>query len=112
MGYWFRHLLGLGRRQRRVARRIGRHVGRAIRRGARRLRLGTAVVLLLGGAIAAIKLRQDDVARLEQDTGKSAENLSEEELLAAMKRLGIRKLEITDEDRAAMAEGDDLDPWR
>jgi hypothetical protein len=64
-----------------------------------RLWLGTtAVILLVGGTAAAIKLRQEDVRRIEQETGKSADDLTEEELLAAMEKLGIRRLELTDDD--------------
>ena len=44
------------------------------------------------------KIHSDDVARIEKAAGKRAENLTEPELLSAMKNLGIRKLEITPEE--------------
>jgi hypothetical protein len=47
----------------------------------------------------AYKLYDDDVGRVEQATGKPVKDLSEEELVAAMKRLGIQKLEVTPDDR-------------
>jgi hypothetical protein len=49
------------------------------------------------------KLRQSDVGRIETAAGRSATDLSEEELVAAMRRLGIQKLELSDEDDAAIA---------
>jgi hypothetical protein len=49
------------------------------------------------------KLYDNDVYRIEQETGKSAKDISEEELLTAMKRLNIQKLEITLEDRETVS---------
>ena len=40
-------------------------------------------------------------------TGKPADDLNEEQLLAAMKKLGVKKLELADEDEAAIAEAAD-----
>jgi hypothetical protein len=62
--------------------------------------LGTSVVLLIGGSYAIYKLTQNDIQRIERETGKSAENMTEGELKAAMKKLGIQKLELTPEDKA------------
>jgi len=62
----------------------------------RRFFFGTATILLLGGI--AYKIHNDDIARLEKKVGKPAENLTEAELLKAMKDLGIKKLEITTAD--------------
>ena len=59
----------------------------------RRFLFGTATILLLGGI--AYKIHNDDITRIEKNVGKKAENLSEPELLKAMKDLGIKKLEIT-----------------
>ena len=102
-------------RRRRLMRRplIGMPARRALRRRlrfrrmTRRMVLRTGVVLLLGGTAAAgtyaaIKLHERDVRRIEQTTGRRAEDLSETELLAAMKRLGIQKLELTPEDTDAI----------
>jgi hypothetical protein len=49
------------------------------------------------------KLHQSDVGRIETATGRSVTDLSEEELVAAMRKLGIQKLELSDEDEAAIA---------
>ncbi len=44
-----------------------------------------------------MSLLEDDVNRIEKETGTKAESLTEEQLLAAMKKLGIKKLELNDE---------------
>jgi hypothetical protein len=51
----------------------------------------------------AYKLYANDVDRIERETGKGPKDLSEEELLTAMKRLRIQKLEITPEDREVIS---------
>lgn len=92
--------------RRRIVRRavrapIRRNIRRARRilwRTTRRLIFGTSVILLIGGSYGVYKLTQNDIQRIEQETGKSAENMTEAELKAAIKRLGIKKLEITPED--------------
>jgi len=79
-----------------------RRTGRRIRRRTRRLILGAGAILLIGGTAAAIKLSQPDIRRIEVHTGKSADDLTEKELLAAMKKLGIQRLELTAQDEAAI----------
>ena len=59
-------------------------------------------MLLLFGNRAAYKLNERDIRRVESATGKSASDLTEAELLAAMRELGIQKLELNDEDRRAV----------
>lgn len=49
------------------------------------------------------KLGRDDVRRIEKETGKPPKDLTEEELKASMKKLGIQKLEITPEDKEEIA---------
>ena len=100
-------------RARRVARRTGRRTARRTtrrifrrvrRRRRRRILVGGGLVLLAaGGTAAAIKMSQSDAQLVEEHTGQPAEDLTEEELLDAMERLGIQKLELTDEDQGAMA---------
>ncbi len=41
-------------------------------------------------------LADEDVKKVEKETGQLAEALTEEQLLAAMKKLGIKKLELDD----------------
>jgi len=57
-------------------------------------------MLLIGGA--AYKLGQNSVKQVEEYTGKPADQLSEQELEAAMDHLGIQEEEITDADMAAI----------
>ncbi len=42
-------------------------------------------------------LAEQDMRRIEQETQQRADALTEEQLLAAMKRLGMQKLELTDD---------------
>lgn len=95
-----------GRRTgRRTARRTTRRTVHRRRRRFRRRRLlvGGATLLLVGGAAyGAYKLSQKDTEQVEEYTGKKAEDLSEEELVAAMEALGIQSIELTDEDKAAI----------
>ena len=94
-----------GRRTvRRTSRRTARRTTHRVRRRRRRrILVGGAVLLAVGGAAyGAYKLSQPDVERVEQYTGKDADDLSEEELIDAMDKLGIKKLELTDEDKAAI----------
>ena len=67
------------------------------------------VLLAVGGAVAygAVKLSQKDAGRIEEHTGESVEELTEEELVQAMKDLGIESIELTDEDKAALAAQED-----
>lgn len=76
-----------------------RRTRRRTRRRVRRRIIVGGMVLLAGGAIA-YKLTKKDADKIEQHTGTSVEELSEEELVAAMKDLGIQSVELTDEDKA------------
>lgn len=95
-----------GRRTaRRTARRTTRRTVHRTRRRFRRRRLlvGGFTLLLVGGAAyGAVKLSQKDTQQIEQYTGKNAEDLTEEELVAAMKSLGIQSIDLTDDDKAAI----------
>ena len=84
---------GGGRRRRSMNRRRRRHMRRRRRRRRRR-------IILVGGLIAlgAYKLSTRDVERVEEHTGKSAEDLTDEELDQAMDDLNISKEEMTDEE--------------
>lgn len=94
---------GARRAGRRAARRTMRRrmvlpMGRRYRR--RRILVRGATLLLVGGA--AYKLGQSSVQQIEQHTGKPADQLSQEELEAAMDELGIEEEELTAEDKAAI----------
>ncbi|HSG17484.1 MAG TPA: SHOCT domain-containing protein [Anaerolineae bacterium] len=74
-----------------------RAVARTQRRRRRRRRRR---VILVGGLIAVgvYKLSKRDTERVEEHTGKKAEELSDEELDRAMDDLNIPKQELTDEE--------------
>lgn len=66
--------------------------------------VGGMVLLAVGGvAYGAVKLTQQDAQRIEEHTGASVEELTEEELVAAMEQLGIRSIELTDDDKAIVS---------
>ena len=72
-----------------------RRVAMMMRRRRRRRRRR---IILAGGLVAlgAYKLSKKDVERVEEHTGKSAEELSDEELDKAMDDLNIQKDEMDD----------------
>lgn len=93
------------RTARRTSRRTGRRTVRRVarRRRRRRILVGGAVLLAAGGTAAAMKLSQRDARRIEEHTGTSVEELTEEELVAAMRQLGVKSIELDDDDRAIIA---------
>jgi hypothetical protein len=105
----------MGRRgARRVARRTGRRTARRTtrrvmrRRWRRRMVVGGMVLLAAGGTAAAIKMSQKDADRIEAHTGASVEELTEEELVQAMRDLGIQSIELDENDQAIVASEGDL----
>jgi hypothetical protein len=76
----------------------------------RRIRMRRRRILLTGGLVAiavgstatAIKLKQADAQRIEAHTGKKPEDLTEEQLEAAIDELDIETEELTDADVAAI----------
>jgi hypothetical protein len=71
--------------------------------------VGGMVLLAVGGTAAAIKLSQKDAQRIEEHTGASVEELSDEELTGAMRDLGIQSTELTSEDKASLAASPPMD---
>ena len=73
--------------------------------------VGGMVLLAVGGAAyGAVKLSQKDADRIEEQTGSSVEEMTEEELVAAMKDLGIQSIDLSDEDKAALATDSGSEP--
>ena len=93
-----------GMRRRSMAHRtMRRRTRRRVRRRRRRLLLiGGAVVL--GGIWAGHKLGKRDAERIEAETGRSIDEMSDEELQQAMEERGIEPAPMTDDDQA-YAEG-------
>ena len=81
-----------------------RIVRRNFRRGIfwGRFVFGAFTILTLGGII--FKIHNNDVMRLEGHYGKKIENISEAELVQSMKKLGIKKLEVTEEEKIEVKE--------
>ena len=90
-----------GRRSAGMRRRSRRRVRRQRRRRRR-------MILLVGGMVAfgAYKLSKRDVQRVEEQTGRSAEELSDEEMEQAMDELNIEKQSLSEEDQAYIYEQD------
>ena len=79
----------------------------------RRRRRRRRRILLVGGMVAVgyagYKLSKRDVERVEEQTGQSADELTDEQLEQAMDQLGIDKETMSDEEFAA-AEKADAEP--
>ena len=78
------------------------------RRMRRRMMIGGAVILAIGNS--ATKLTPTEVQQVEQQTGKKAEDLTEEQLEAAMTDLGIEGQEPTDQEVAQLEAEEDKNP--
>ena len=78
------------------------------RRMCRRMVIGGAVILAVG--TSATKMTQSEVQQVEQHTGKPVEDLSEEQLDAAMNDLGIEGQEPTDQEVAMLEAEEDKNP--
>ena len=66
--------------------------------------VGGFVLLAAAGTAAAIKLSKKDADRIEAETGVPVEEMSEEELVAAMERLGIQSIELDENDQAIITD--------
>ena len=75
-----------------------RMVGRRHRRRRRRR------LVLAGGAMVwtGHKMSKKDAEKIEEHTGKPPDDLSDDEVEAAMDELGIEEQELTEEDKAAL----------
>jgi len=92
------------RTARRVARRTARRTTRRVirRRRRRRVVLGGMILLSAGAGAAAVKLTQRDAQRIEEHSGASVDELTDEELTGAMKDLGIQSAALSPEEKAAL----------
>jgi hypothetical protein len=82
---------------------------RRMRRRMRRRLLVGGVVLIAAG-MSAVKMTPNEVQQVEQHTGMKAEDLSEEQLDAAMNDLGIEGQEPTDQEMAMLEAEEDKHP--
>ena len=81
--------------------RRSRRSTRRRRRWRRRIVVGGAV--LITGAVASRKFKQQDVEKIEEHTGMSIEDLEENELDQAISELGIQEEPLSESDEAALA---------
>src|SRR5512136_591416 len=86
-------------------RMVMRRHRRMRRRMRRRMIVGGAVIIAAG--TSAVKMTPSEVQQVEQNTGKKAEDLTEEQLDAAMNDLGIEGQEPTDQEIAALEAEED-----
>ncbi len=78
------------------------------RRMRRRMLIAGAVIVAVGAS--AVKMSPSEVQQVEQHTGMKAEDLSEEQLDAAMADLGIEGQEPTDQEIAMLEAEEDKNP--
>ena len=99
---------GMGPGRGPARRSVMRRHRRMRRRMRRRLVIGGAVLVAVGAS--AVKMSQSEVQQVEQHTGKPVEDLSEEQLDAAMSDLGIEGQEPTDQEVAMLEAEEDKNP--
>ena len=89
-----------------------RSVMRRHRRMHRRMRRRMLVAggLIIAAGTSAVKMTDSEVQQVEQHTGMKAEELSEEQLDAAMSDLGIAGQEPTDEEIAMLEAEENKNP--
>jgi hypothetical protein len=74
----------------------------------RRIVVAGAVILAIG--TSAVKMSPSEVQQVEQYTGMKAEDLSEEQLDAAMNELGIEGQEPNDQEMAMLEAEENKNP--
>ena len=84
----------------RARRRSVRRVRRRTRR--RRIIVAGAAVMMIGGAYTSYKVSKEEAQQIEEYAGKPVEELSEQEMDAALDELGIQDQELTAADEAAI----------
>jgi len=99
---------GMGPGRGPMRRSVMRRHRRMRRRMRRRMIIGGAVLVAAG--TSAVKMSQSEVQQVEQHTGQKAEDLTEEQLDAAMGELGIEGQEPNDQEIAMLEAEEDKDP--
>lgn len=87
---------------------LGRMMRGMRRRRRRRLLIGGMVVV--GASHSMRKMSHEDAQKIEQATGVPPEEMSEEELDAAMQQQGIQAHPVTEADQHAMTQAEAADP--
>lgn len=68
-------------------------------KGLIRIGVGPAMLYLIAGTDRAVKIRREDMQRLETETRKHVEEMDEEELVGVLERLGIESVALTDDEK-------------
>ncbi len=87
-----------------VARWAFRRTRRRIWRRTRRLIVGTSVLLLIGGSERVVKIKSSDIEKIEAETGKSVDDLTEEELASVMRKRGIQSIQLSPQDEVEISQ--------
>jgi hypothetical protein len=66
--------------------------------------------VIIAAGMSAVKMSQSEVQQVEQHTGAKVEDLTEEQLDAAMSDLGIEGQEPTDQEIAMLEAEEDKSP--
>ncbi len=90
------------RRRRRQIRRRTRRRRRAYRRHRRRLRRGDWWLFSFIGIPNPFRVRRRDIVIIEKETGKSVEDMTEEELIEELEKRGIEVEDLDDEEQEAL----------
>ena len=69
----------------------------------RRVLIGSMVVVAISGS-KTITLFSEDLDKIEEEIGKTVEDMIEDELLDAMKKMGIKEQELTPEHKTKIKE--------
>lgn len=96
---------GPGRRAERSQRRLlraRRHLEKRAARRLLRLSIGSYLLYRIAGTDNAVKLKHDDAASVESESGKPITEMDEAELVETMQRLGIKSILLTDEEKKAV----------
>lgn len=64
-----------------------------------RIGVGSSMLYLIAGTDRAVKLRREDVQRLEYDAGKHIEEMYEEELVKVMQHLDVEPIPLTEDEK-------------
>lgn len=88
---------------RRIVRAQRRRRRRRIRR-TRRFLFGSAMIFAMAGSLNNYKLYQDDVSRVEEYYKRPVEDLTEAELIEGMRKLGIRQIQLSEDEENAIVD--------
>jgi len=70
----------------------------------RRILIGSMVVVAISGSSKVIKLRSEDLDKIEEETGTTVEDMTEDELIDAMKKMGIKEQKLSSKDKEKVVE--------